>query len=329
MADFGKLNFSVAFNPTSAFPLDARSYFESLAEAQAAAASAGEVGSTSTVYYYGQKLLVKEGSSYKWYEIGADKTLKEADQASGEAEIYMRSSGGYIQFSTNNADWENVIAISALKGEKGADGAAGATGEAGADGADGLSAYEIAKNHGFEGTEAEWLESLKGKDGEDGKDGADGVGGGGSGECNLPDIAEGTETELIPTTEGSFTHDSSYDWHSYISTTILNLAIGDKCKIVWDSDEYYCTVIDASTLISGFKAMGNLSGFGLSGNNEPFIIGFNDSVTTVVAVEDTEPATHSVAIYKVGVSPDEEKFLQVINGKATWVKIALAEDGGF
>ena len=33
MADFGKLNFSVAFNPTTAFPLDARYYFATLAEA--------------------------------------------------------------------------------------------------------------------------------------------------------------------------------------------------------------------------------------------------------------------------------------------------------
>jgi hypothetical protein len=338
MADFGKLNFSVAFNPTSAFPLDARSYFESLAEAQAAAASAGEVGSTSTVYYYGQKLLVKEGSSYKWYEIGADKTLKEADQASGEAEIYMRSSGGYIQFSTNNADWENVIAISALKGEKGdkgdkgekgADGAAGATGEAGADGADGLSAYEIAQNHGFEGTEAEWLESLKGKDGEDGKDGADGVGGGGSGECNLPDIAPKPETELISSPDTNFTYDSFYGWHMYSVATVLNLVAGDKCRIVWDTDEYYCTVVDVSSVLTGYKAIGNLAEFGFSGNDEPFIIAINDAGTAFAAIKDTAPDTHSFAVYKVGASPDEEKFLQVVDGKATWVTIALAEDGGF
>ena len=32
--DFGKLNFSVSFNPTSAFPLDARSYFESYESAE-------------------------------------------------------------------------------------------------------------------------------------------------------------------------------------------------------------------------------------------------------------------------------------------------------
>lgn len=69
MSDFGKLNFSVAFNPTSAFPLDARCYFTSLEAAQAAAATAEEVGSTNTVYYYGQKLLVYENDVATWYTI--------------------------------------------------------------------------------------------------------------------------------------------------------------------------------------------------------------------------------------------------------------------
>ena len=39
MADFGKLNFAVSFNPQTAFPLDARYYFSSLSAAEAAAAS--------------------------------------------------------------------------------------------------------------------------------------------------------------------------------------------------------------------------------------------------------------------------------------------------
>ena len=30
MADFGKLNFAVSFNPQTAFPLDARYYFSTL-----------------------------------------------------------------------------------------------------------------------------------------------------------------------------------------------------------------------------------------------------------------------------------------------------------
>ena len=69
MAGFGKVNFSVAFNPTSAFPLDARCYFTSLEAAQAAAATAEEAGSTNTQYFYGQKLLVYEGEKAKWYTI--------------------------------------------------------------------------------------------------------------------------------------------------------------------------------------------------------------------------------------------------------------------
>lgn len=53
MADFGKLNFAVAFVPQTAFPLDGRTYFESLETARAAAATAVPVGSSDGVYHYG------------------------------------------------------------------------------------------------------------------------------------------------------------------------------------------------------------------------------------------------------------------------------------
>ena len=42
--EFGKMDFVVSFNPLKAFPLDARSYFESYSAAEAAAATAVEVG---------------------------------------------------------------------------------------------------------------------------------------------------------------------------------------------------------------------------------------------------------------------------------------------
>lgn len=73
--DFGKLEFSVSFNPTSAFPLDARSYFESLASAQAAAASATEVGKANSAYYIGQTLVVVENGTATFYMIQPNKTL--------------------------------------------------------------------------------------------------------------------------------------------------------------------------------------------------------------------------------------------------------------
>lgn len=77
MADFGKLNFSTSFNPTSAFPLDARCYFTDLEAAKAAAATAEEVGSSNTVYYYGMRLFVDDGTSITWYTIQRDGTLLE------------------------------------------------------------------------------------------------------------------------------------------------------------------------------------------------------------------------------------------------------------
>jgi hypothetical protein len=58
MADFGKLNFAVAFNPQTAFPLDARTLFYSYEEAAAAARTAERAGSTNTVYYWGMRLTV-------------------------------------------------------------------------------------------------------------------------------------------------------------------------------------------------------------------------------------------------------------------------------
>ena len=75
--DFGKLNFSVSFNPTSAFPIDARCYFESYAAAEAAAAKAEAAGSTNTVYYYGQNVVVVENDVASFYIIQPDGTLGE------------------------------------------------------------------------------------------------------------------------------------------------------------------------------------------------------------------------------------------------------------
>ena len=63
MADFGKLNFAVSFNPQTAFPLDARYYFSSLSAAEAAAATAVEVGSSDGTYFYGENVCVVTESS--------------------------------------------------------------------------------------------------------------------------------------------------------------------------------------------------------------------------------------------------------------------------
>lgn len=71
------LDFAVAFNPKTAFPLDARSMFGSYDAAVAAAATAENAGSDTTVYYYGQILTVFADDVAKHYTIQGDKTLKE------------------------------------------------------------------------------------------------------------------------------------------------------------------------------------------------------------------------------------------------------------
>ena len=75
--EFGKLNFSTSFKPTSAFPLDANGYFESYSAAVEAAATAEEAGSSNTVYYYGQNITVVEDNVATLYIIQPNKTLKE------------------------------------------------------------------------------------------------------------------------------------------------------------------------------------------------------------------------------------------------------------
>ena len=226
-----------------------------------------------------------------------------------------------------------------VNGTNGADGKDGLDGKDGQDGADGLSAYQIALNFGFEGTEEEWLASLKGEKGdkgEDGKDGADGSGSGsgsgGSGDCNLPEVAPVSRVDLLAETDlGTFAYLSDFGAFGVVSQlTALNLSLGDKIKVVWDkTDTFDCTVQNADSIISGSLAFGNLAGFDLEGNGEPFIVGFNDQMTIILSTEDTSGKQHYIEIYRLAPSPDEEKFLRVINGIPTWVTIELAEDGGF
>ena len=95
MKEFGKANFPVALRPTSAFPLDARCVFSDLASAKAAAATAEEIGSKNTIYYYGMRILVDDGTNSKWYTIQRNNTLLE--DGKGIAQI---SSGE--GFASNN-----------------------------------------------------------------------------------------------------------------------------------------------------------------------------------------------------------------------------------
>lgn len=93
MKNFGKANFSVAFRPTSAFPLDARCVFDNLEAAKDAARSAKEIGSTESIYYHGMQILVSNSEGETWYVIQRDGTLSEIGGSSvSETEIKERFS---------------------------------------------------------------------------------------------------------------------------------------------------------------------------------------------------------------------------------------------
>lgn len=87
--DFGKVAFSVSFDPTFAFPVDARSYFESYDAAVVAAASAKEAGSSESVYYYGQTLVVVENNKATFYIIQPDNTLSTINGSSEESTLTL------------------------------------------------------------------------------------------------------------------------------------------------------------------------------------------------------------------------------------------------
>ena len=84
--DFNKINRAAAFNPISAFPLDARGYFESYNAALEAAEKAKPAGDTTTLYHYGLHVVVVENNEAKFYIIqppridGAKPYLKEVGQ---------------------------------------------------------------------------------------------------------------------------------------------------------------------------------------------------------------------------------------------------------
>lgn len=126
--DFGKLNFAVGFNRTSAFPLDANSYFESYADAVAAAAGAAVVGSSDSAYYIGQLIIVNESGKFGLYQIGANKTLVKFGQASSadDLEAQLDELKATVEgLNTSKADWLGGTAPVDKNGEIVTIGAAG------------------------------------------------------------------------------------------------------------------------------------------------------------------------------------------------------------
>lgn len=122
----------------------------------------GQIGDLS-------KLTTKEKENL----VAAINEAARTGGGSGGGTIEMRVSGGYIQYSSDGATWENLIAVEDLKGEAGPQGIPGEKGEAGPQGPRGETGPQGEK--GLKGdTGPQGIPGEKGADGAAGKDGSDG-----------------------------------------------------------------------------------------------------------------------------------------------------------
>lgn len=111
--DFGKGNRAIAFNPTSAFPLDARTYFEATdtqtayEQALEVAKNAKEVGSTDSQYHYGMKILVNDNEVYTWYKIvkGSPYLEEEGGGGSGLPDYTDADNGKFLRLVDGEPTW--------------------------------------------------------------------------------------------------------------------------------------------------------------------------------------------------------------------------------
>lgn len=117
--------------------------------------------------------------------------------------------------------------------------------------------------------------------------------------------SEGYGEVILPeTTYDEFTLDDMYGLYCYhINPAPFAITLDETYCVVWDGIEYECVAQDMSAMQQGSLALGNLSGMGGIGNNEPFIIGCTTeggtSLSGVSYVAFDTKTSHTVAIYKV------------------------------
>lgn len=131
----------------------------------------------------------------------------------------------------------------------------------------------------------------------------------------------------------SFSYDEEIGvWFSSVFESVPNFTVGETYKVVWDGVTYNCVAQDVDALITGAVAVGNLTAWGLDGNNEPFIFGSNPSMSfaTVFSLYDTAPSAHTVGVYQgedVGVLLTNNKGEDVAYFGVENILIRTTEDG--
>lgn len=95
----GSKSFDVLDGENRTTPVEGVDYFTSLALAEKAAATAREVGSSDTVYYFGQKILVSENEVETWYVIERPGILV-AENTGSENTVTLLVEG--VNYAANN-----------------------------------------------------------------------------------------------------------------------------------------------------------------------------------------------------------------------------------
>ncbi len=110
------------------------------------------------------------------------------------------------------------------------------------------------------------------------------------------------------TVEG-FSPDSEFD--GAYSTNAIGTAEfvpGEEYVIVWDGESFSCVAQDVSAMLPGAVVVGDMSGFELAGNGEPFIImsmvADGGILYGFLAVDGSTATSHTVGIYQ---GDDEEE----------------------
>lgn len=83
----------------------------------------------------------------------------------------------------------------------------------------------------------------------------------------------------------------------------FTLEVGKSYIVVWDDEEFPVIGQDASALMDGAVALGNLGAFGLDGNNEPFALAtIAGTGVTFMSITETVDS-HTIAIYQAEETP--------------------------
>ena len=109
------------------------------------------------------------------------------------------------------------------------------------------------------------------------------------------------QTVILAEQTRSFALYESFGLYGATATDKAELIVGETYSVVWDNETYICTAQDSSAVLPESVLIGNASAFGLSGNNEPFIIlsASDAALSDIVSLTDTEAGcTHTVAIYQ-------------------------------